>query len=104
MDWNRDGKVDGHDMVHFHEVINSDSNSAPAKDGNVSGGNGSSKKQTNQAPVIAPKFEVSQLGKVVLGLTAFISIAMLFEGGIETFGTTLGIGFVAFLVAQLLDG
>jgi hypothetical protein len=25
MDWNRDGKVDGHDMVHFHEVINSDS-------------------------------------------------------------------------------
>ena len=24
MDWNRDGKVDGHDMVHFHEVINSD--------------------------------------------------------------------------------
>ncbi len=49
MDWNRDGKVDGHDMVHFHEVINSDSNSAPAIDGNVSGGNGSSKKiKTNK--------------------------------------------------------
>jgi hypothetical protein len=26
MDWNHDGKIDGHDMVHFHEVINSDSN------------------------------------------------------------------------------
>jgi hypothetical protein len=38
MDWNHDGKIDGHDMVYFHEVINSDSSS---NDTNYSsGGNG----------------------------------------------------------------
>lgn len=35
MDWNHDGKIDGHDMVHFHEVINSDSNNST-----VGGGSG----------------------------------------------------------------
>ena len=104
MDWNHDGKIDGHDMVHFHEVINSDGNSASDNGSNVSGGRGSNRKQPNQAPAVVSKFEISQLGKIVLGLTAFVSIAMLFVGGIETFGATLGIGLVAFLVAQLLDG
>ena len=35
MDWNHDGKIDGQEIVHFHEVINSDSNNSA-----VSGGSG----------------------------------------------------------------
>ncbi len=102
MDWNHDGKIDGHDMVHFHEVINSDSNNTPTSTG---GGRGSSKgSNKKQTPTATPSFEISQLGKIVIGLTAFICFGFLCVGGTEGIGTLLGLGFVAFLVAQYLDG
>ena len=40
MDWNRDGKVDGRDVVHYHQVINSDSGSSCDGGNTSSGGRG----------------------------------------------------------------
>lgn len=101
MDWNRDGKVDGHDAVHFHEVINSDS--APDFGSNT-GGRSYGSNRSNNKQVATPKIQICPLAKIVLGITVFLTLGMLANGSGEAVGTTLGLGAVAFLIAQTVDG
>ena len=66
MDWNHDGRVDGYDMVHFHEVINSDNNNPT-----VGGGSGRATTGGNT--------ELGWLGKVFIVLLIFEFISFLAE-------------------------
>lgn len=66
MDWNHDGKIDGHDMVHFHEVINSDSNNSTA-------GGGSGRVSTGG------NTDLGWVGKIFIALLIFEFISFLAE-------------------------
>lgn len=105
MDWNHNRKVDGRDAMLYQEVIAKDNNSSSSTSHSTSGGDSykHSAKQSNQTQP-APKFEISQLGGIVLGLLVFLIIAFIFMGsGFSAIWNLIEIGVIVFLIAQWLD-
>ena len=92
MDWNHDGKIDGKDHAIYHEVINKES-------GTQSGGSFGGSKGSGQTT-----FEISGLGKLVLGIFGFLLVYFIASGSsFAAIWSLIQIGIIVFLVAQLLD-
>ena len=95
MDWNNDGKVDWKDDALYHMVIN------PDKNHETESSSSNAHKGNHQAPLL----RVTQLGKAVLWLLAFLVVAFVFMGSdFDAIWNLIEIGFVVFLFAQWLDG
>ena len=95
MDWNGDGKHDWQDDAIFHNVINTDNDSA----NNIPSGGGWGHSSGGST------FYISQLGKVVIVLDIILCVAAIFMGYANIIGDLLGFGIrFLFMEAPVCKG
>ena len=107
MDWNHDGKVDEMDAMIFHEVISKDNNSSEVSQTTpASSAQEHTSKHTemnNKTGGTVPNVEVSEMGGCVGVIVVVLCVSALLTGNGEIIGTLLGVGLIAFIIAQWLE-
>ena len=88
MDFNGDGKTDWKDYIDAYNIYQM----ANSENEDSAFGYGSSN----------PDDPISPLSKIVILLTAILCLYFLFSGCAEGIGTLLGLGVIAFAIAQWL--